>query len=103
MLDTNWLKEQFNCSDYFDAALDKTGFYDKQSCLDLIYTFQDIQIINDGHFLEIGRTGCDGVTLGYRANHQGIWAYYPIGNHYKLMSDTITNFIQNWMNNILYV
>ena len=39
-------------------------------------------------FLVIGRPGVDGIQWGYRQNHHGIWARYPIDDEFVLLADS---------------
>ena len=101
-VDNEFLITQFSCVEYLNNFA-QTGYFDKSSFLDLIYPLVDAKPINNNQFFEIGRADVDGIVFGYRANQQGIWAFYPISHHYKFMTASLNDFIQQWQNGILTV
>jgi hypothetical protein len=72
------------------------GVWDEFSILWLILPAREVTERFNINFLVIGRPGVDGIEFGYRANFDGIWAYYPIENNFVLLAPTLATFLEGW-------
>jgi hypothetical protein len=86
----------YHCADYFSSDEMTHGVWDDFSILWVILPAREVTERPDIDFLVIGRPGVDGIEFGYRANRDGIWAYYPIDNDFVLLAPTITAFLEGW-------
>jgi hypothetical protein len=93
----------YRCADYFNSNEMMGGVWDATAFLWLILPAGEVTERVDIHFLVIGRPGVDGIEFGYRAGHDGIWAYFPIGNDFRLLAPTVTAFLQGWRLNEITV
>ncbi len=97
------LETHFSCGDYFKSAWAVSGLYDHSSQLMFILPASDIELVEAEQFLGVARPGVDGILIGYRAGHPGIWAYYPISGEFKFMSPTFSAFVEGWFGGSLSV
>lgn len=86
---------RYGCEEYVTGNYSK-GYYDEYSCIQLILPVNDA-VISRGH-LVVGYAGVDGIEFCFRAEHLGIWAYYPYENNYELKASTLAAFVDGWLN-----
>lgn len=77
---------RYPCSDYFQSPLAEHGWWDEGGQYWYIQPAERVHEDNAREFLVIGGPGVDGIGWGYRREHQGIWAYYPIGDDFVLLA-----------------
>jgi hypothetical protein len=94
---------RYACFDYFAEGWAERGHFDVDSqtlvIAPLSETYEDKKI----GFFAIGRSGCDGIDFGYRQDHEGFWAYYPITRDFKLMALNVTELAEGWCSGKLTV
>lgn len=88
--------EQYQCADYLASVWCADGLWDEKSFLWLLEPLSQIEEIDDKGFLQVGRPGVDGIGFGYRLGHDGVWAYYPMDDHFEFLSPSITEFVKGW-------
>ncbi len=80
----------YACDDYFASPLAETGWWDAAGQCWYIEPSERIREDHVRDFLVIGTAGSDGIEWGYRKNHPGIWAYYPIDDSFVFLTDSAT-------------
>lgn len=88
--------EQYQCADYLTSVWSVDGLWDEASCLWLLEPLSQIDEIGERGFLQVGRAGVDGIGFGYRLGYEGFWAYYPMEDHFEILSPSITEFVEGW-------
>lgn len=83
-----WRK--YTCSDYFQSTLAETGWWDPKGQYWYIEPADRIREDLAREFLIIGGPGVDGIEWGYRMNHAGIWAYYPIEGRFEFLATAVS-------------
>jgi hypothetical protein len=78
----------YDCSDYFRSLLAETGWWDEGGQCWYIEPAERIYEDQSREFLVIGRPGVDGIEWGYRRDHEGVWAHYPIEDVFVLIADS---------------
>ena len=86
----------FGCSDYFGSALAEYGYWDEAGQYWYVWPSNLVYEDADRQFLVIGGPGVDGIDWGYRADHTGVWAYYPIGREFVWLAPTADALLQGW-------
>ena len=93
---------RFPCGDYFASPLAENGHWCEPSQLWVIVPATQAEELtnSDGtklDFLRIGDpAGVDGIPFGYRVGNPGVWAYYPIDNHFALIAPSVEQLVQLW-------
>lgn len=93
----------YQCEDYFQGAWPEDGFFDEASQLWLIVPLNEIYVVEEADFLAVGRSGAGCIDFGYRKHHSGLWAFYPIGQEFKLMADSIPALVEGYCSGDLWV
>jgi len=86
----------YRCSEYLASRWASEGLWDESAQLWLLEPLSRAQELLDCGFLQVGRPGTDGIGFGYRAGHDGFWAYYPIEQHFQLLAPSLDAFIVGW-------
>jgi hypothetical protein len=86
----------FGCSDYFSSAMAEHGYWDEAAQYWYVWPSDQIYELPDLEFLVIGGPGVDGVDWGYRAGHEGVWTYYPIGREFVWLVPTVDALMRGW-------
>jgi hypothetical protein len=82
--------QAFPCSDYFVSGYAKTGWWDAASQCWYILPAERSHVGLFGRLLIIGSPGVDGIRWGYRLDHSGLWAHYPIDNEFRFVAPTVS-------------
>ena len=90
-----------DAADYFGDYTD--GRYDPYAQLQFIYTLSETHLSADGLAFFIGRPGADGIEFAYRAEHSGLWAFYPTEKRWMLVASDIATLEQDWLSGDLKV
>jgi hypothetical protein len=94
------ISERFNdyrCADYFASDKFTRGVWDGQSKLWVIVAADEVVERSELEVLVVGRPGCDGIEFGYRKEHDGLWAYYPIGRELTLVAPSVSPLVEGWL------
>jgi hypothetical protein len=86
----------YECGDYFEGAWPHEGYFDDASQTLVIVPLNEAYEVAESGFFAVGRSGGDGIDFGYRKNHLGLWAFYPIGEEFKFMADSIRVLVDEW-------
>lgn len=86
----------YECEDYFQGAWPEDGFFDDASQTLVIVPLNETYEVEESGFFAVGRSGGDGIDFGYRKNHPGLWAFYPIDEKFKFMADSIRTLVDGW-------
>jgi len=103
----------YRCDEYFADNWWSPAKYDREShlwagipeshlwngILDYTRMYEDLE----HRFLAIAGSGCDGIDFGYRQQCEGLWAYYPGEDYFKLMAPTIPALRDGWCGGVLRV
>lgn len=95
--------EQYQCADYLASVWSVDGLWDEKSYLWLLEPLSQIEELDQKGFLQVGRPGVDGIGFGYRIEYKGFWAYYPMDDHFALLSPSITEFVKGWQTGTITV
>ena len=97
--------DQMDCpeeaADYFGSYTE--GRYDPTAHLQFIYPLSEARLSGDSSAFFIGRPGADGIEFAYRAEHQGIWAFYPAEDRWTLVASDIASLERDWLSGDLKV
>lgn len=96
-----WL--DYSCDEYFADNWWSPEQYDAADFSNCTYDYTHIYEDAEHEFLAIGSSFCDGIDFGYRKSHSGLWAYYPIGDYFKLVAKSIAELAEGWRNGIVSV
>ena len=88
---------RYHCVEYLNSRWAVDGLWDEQAQLWLIEPFSRTHQLHDADFLQIGRPGVDGIGFGYRADFEGLWAYYPVDQVFKFLAASVAILVQEWM------
>ena len=86
----------YKCADYFGSEQFRLGVWSESEQLHLIVAAGEIAELRDLEFLVVGRPGVDGIEFGYRKNHDGIWAYYPISREFSQVASSVSGLVEGW-------
>jgi hypothetical protein len=86
----------YECGDYFEGAWAQEGYFDDVSQTLVIAPLDETYVVEESDFFAVGRSGGAGIDFGYRKNHSGLWAFYPIGKEFKFMADNIRVLVDEW-------
>jgi hypothetical protein len=78
----------YECDDYFASSLAETGWWDEEGKCWYIERAARIYEDEGREFLVIGRPGVDGIEWGYRREHHGVWAHYPIDDVFVRVAES---------------
>ncbi len=87
----------YRCSDYFDSDRFTQGVCDELAQLCLVVSADEVVECPVRQFLVIGRPGVDGIEFGYRRNHDGIWAHYPIEDEFRFIAPSVSALVDGWL------
>ena len=93
----------YACEDYFAEGWWERGYFDEPSQTLVIVSLGEVHEEAEFEFLAIGRSGSDGIDFGYRRDHTGLWAFYPIDCDFKFMAPTVAALVQGWCSGELSV
>lgn len=86
----------YKCSEYFGSEQFTRGVWSDSEQLRLIVAADEVAERPDLEFLVVGRPGVDGIEFGYRKNHDGIWAYYPISREFSKVASSVNDLVEGW-------
>ena len=86
----------YRCSGYFESDRFTQGVWDERAQLWLIVSADEVAECPERQFLVIGRPGVDGIEFGYRRNHEGIWAHYPIEDEFRFVAPNVSALVDGW-------
>ena len=58
-----------------------------------LYPVEQVRISANGQTLYIGRRGHEGIEFALRRGTPGVWAWYPIDNDWREMTDTVADLV----------
>jgi hypothetical protein len=87
---------EFPCQEYFASARFTDGVFDEEAQIDLVYPAHELRKDKEHEFLAIGRPGVDGIEFVFRAGHEGVWAFYPIGREFVRVAPSISSLLSGW-------
>jgi hypothetical protein len=93
----------YKCGDYFQGAWWLDGYFDDYSQTMVIVPWDETYEVEETGFFAVGCSGADGIDFGYRKNHSGLWAFYPIEEEFKFMADSIRALVDDWCSGRLTV
>ncbi len=95
----------YRCAEHFESPRFRGGVWSEPEQLWIVVPMDEIKDHPDRGtgFLTVGRPGVDGIELGYRRGMSGLWAYYPIEDHFELMADTLDELVSGWLAGTLTV
>ena len=85
----------YRCSDYFASFTQ--GVWSGREQMWLIVSADDVVEQPERDYLVVGKAGVDGVEFGYRREHDGIWAHYPIGNDFRFVAPSVSALVEGWL------
>lgn len=93
----------YDCAEYFTDGWWQRGHFDEMSQTLVIMPLEEAYETQDVAFFAVGRSGADGIDFGYRKDHPGLWAFYPIEQNFKFMASTISGLVAEWCGGYLSV
>jgi hypothetical protein len=75
--------QSYPCEDYYQSPLAVHGYWSDPEQLWMISPADKVTENSEAEFLEVRNAGVDGISLGYRVNQPGFWAYYPMESEFK--------------------
>src|SRR5437773_427666 len=93
----------YDCEEYFRNGWSESGHLSEESQTWVIVRLADAYEDAENEFFAIGRSGCDGIDLGFRKGKAVLWALYPIDQDFKLMASTISDLVEGWCSSRLAV
>jgi hypothetical protein len=94
---------QYPCGEYFRDGWAQKGHFDASSQCKVVVTVNEIYERRDFGFLAVGRSGADGIDFGFRKDMEGLWAFYPIEQEFKLMAPDLKALVSGWCSGTLTV
>jgi hypothetical protein len=86
---------RYPCDEYFASEWATTGLWDEPSQITLVLSAAEIEELPGVPFLVVSRVG-DGVALGYRPSHPGLWAYLREDREFALMAPSLVEFVDRF-------
>lgn len=89
----------YQCGDYLESPLGRTGYYSKEAYLWVVVPKEQAEELKDLltglplGFLKIGSSGVDGESFGYKRGEVGIWAHDPILNEFHKIANDLSEFL----------
>ncbi|QIF03925.1 hypothetical protein [Roseimicrobium sp. ORNL1] len=87
---------RFACREYFEDGWSTRGHFDEASQTLVIVPLEHSCVTDETNFFAIGRSGVGGIDFGYRADHEGLWAYHPIDQEFQFMAPTVAALVEGW-------
>ena len=98
---TQW--REYRCEEYFRDGWSERGHFHQPTQNLVIVTAEQVYEEPEFGFLAIGRSGGDGIDLGYRRGIDGLWAFYPIERNFKFMAQSVSELAEGWCSGKLCV
>ncbi len=84
----------YHCTDYFTDGWAEKGYFDEPSRSWVVKQLKDLSPEQRIGFFAIGGPDSDGMCVGYRYGHHGVWALNTTTEEFVFVAPSLAEFVE---------